>query len=111
MLGRIRFHLDENVSNAIAEGLQRRAIDVTTTPEAGLMGASDEEQLSFTLAQGRVIFTHDEDFLRLHQAGVAHAGVVYCHQGNRAIGEVIRTLALIWEWLEPEDMFGKVEFI
>ena len=77
MSGLIRFHLDENVSNAIAEGWRRRGIDIITTPEARLMGASDEEQLAFTLAQGRVIFTHDEDFLQLHQAGVVHAGVAY----------------------------------
>lgn len=35
----IRFHLDENVSNAIAEGLRRRGIDVITTPETDMMGA------------------------------------------------------------------------
>jgi hypothetical protein len=28
----IKFHLDEQVANAIAEGLGRRGIDVTTTP-------------------------------------------------------------------------------
>ena len=33
----IRFHLDENVSNAIADGLRQRGIDVTTTSEAGLI--------------------------------------------------------------------------
>ncbi len=32
----IKFHLDENVRNAIAEGLRRRAIDVTTTSEQSL---------------------------------------------------------------------------
>jgi hypothetical protein len=32
MSGKIRFHLDENVSNVIADGLRRRGIDVTTTP-------------------------------------------------------------------------------
>lgn len=36
----IRFHLDENCSHAIAAGLRRRGIDVTTTPEAGLLNAS-----------------------------------------------------------------------
>ena len=36
MTEKIRFHLDENVSNAIAEGLRRRIIDVTTTPEVEL---------------------------------------------------------------------------
>ena len=43
----IRFHLDENVDGAIAEGLRRRSIDVTTTPDVGLIGASDEEQVAF----------------------------------------------------------------
>jgi hypothetical protein len=111
MLGQIRFHLDENVSNAIAEGLRRRGIDVTTTPEEELMGASDEEQLAFALAQGRVIFTQDDDFLRLHQAGVAHAGITYCRQKSRSIGQIINTLTLIWEWVEPEDLLEQVEFI
>jgi hypothetical protein len=35
----IRFHLDENVDRAIALGLRRRAIDVTTTKDAGLCRA------------------------------------------------------------------------
>jgi hypothetical protein len=33
-----RFHLDENCSKAIAGGLSRRGIDVTTTPDVGLKG-------------------------------------------------------------------------
>ena len=60
MSGRIKFHLDENVSNAIAEGLRRRGIDVTTTPEMSLIGASDEEQVAFAVREQRVIFTQDE---------------------------------------------------
>jgi hypothetical protein len=40
----IRFHLDEDCSKAIAKALRRHGIDVTTTPEAGLLGARDEEQ-------------------------------------------------------------------
>jgi hypothetical protein len=42
----IRFHLDEDVDPAIAEGLRRRGIDVTTTPEVGLLGARDPIQLA-----------------------------------------------------------------
>jgi hypothetical protein len=36
----ICFHLDENCTKAIAWGLRRHGIDVTTTPEAGLLGAT-----------------------------------------------------------------------
>lgn len=54
MLETIQFHLDENVSQAIAKGVRRRGIDVTTTPETGLIAASDETQLEFARSQGRV---------------------------------------------------------
>jgi len=111
MSDRIKFHLDENVSNAIANGLRLREIDVTTTSEVNLIGASDEEQVTFAVNEQRVIFTQDDDFLKLHQAGVSHNGITYCRQRSRTIGEIINTLALIWEWVEPDDIKGKVEFI
>lgn len=107
----VKFHLDENVSNAIAQGLRRRGIDVTTTAEENLIGTSYEEQLAFALSQQRVLFTQDDDFLRLHQNDVRHVGITYCHQGKRSIGEIIQALYLIWEWLEPDDMIGQIEFI
>ncbi|MEB3335884.1 MAG: DUF5615 family PIN-like protein [Leptolyngbyaceae bacterium] len=66
----IQFHLDENVSNAIAEGLHRREVDGTTTPEVKLIAASDQEQLAFALSQNWVIFTHDDDFVVLHRRGI-----------------------------------------
>jgi len=82
MSGTIRFYLDENVSSAIADGLRRRGIEVSTTPEEGLIASSDEAQLAFALSQGRVIFTQDDDFLWLNQAGFTHAGIVYCRQNK-----------------------------
>ncbi|REJ58002.1 MAG: hypothetical protein DWQ58_04040 [Microcystis aeruginosa TA09] len=45
MANKLKFHLDESVSNAIAKGLRMRGIDITTSPEEGLIGASDKEQL------------------------------------------------------------------
>jgi hypothetical protein len=41
MAEKIKFHLDENVRNAVAQGLKRRGIDVTTTPEKSLVGVFD----------------------------------------------------------------------
>lgn len=111
MPARICFHLDENVDGAIAEGLKRKGVDVTTTPEAGLLGATDEEQVAFARAQRRIILTHDADFLRLHKAGVEHAGIVYMRQGQRSIGEILRGLIKIWESQTPETMCQHVEFV
>jgi predicted nuclease of predicted toxin-antitoxin system len=107
----IRFHLDENCSKAIAGGLRRRGIDVTTTPEAGLMGAMDEQQAAYGLAEGRVLFTQDQDFLRIDAAGVPHAGIAYCAKDTKPIGELIQSLVLVWEVYEPEEMAGRVEYL
>lgn len=94
MAEKIRFHLDENVSTAVAEGLRRRVIEVTTTPEQALIGVFDQAQLEFALSQKRVIFTQDTDFLKMHQTGITHVGIVYYSQGNKSIGEIIRGLVL-----------------
>jgi hypothetical protein len=107
----ILFHLDENCTKSIASGLRRHGIDVTTTPEAGLLGATDEEQADYALRQGRVVFTQDSDFLRIHAAGASHAGIAYCAKDTRSIGEVIDILVLLWEVLEPDEMVGQVEYL
>ena len=67
----IRYHLDEHVDPAVAKGLRQRGVDVTTTVEAGLAGASDDGQLAFAAADGRVFVTRDRHFLVLHGEGVA----------------------------------------
>jgi uncharacterized protein DUF5615 len=107
----IRFHLDENCSHAIAEGLRRRGVDVTTTPEVGLLGALDEEQLAYCRVEGRVIFSSDEDMLRLAAAGVEHAGVAFCQQRRRGIGDIVRGLVLLRERLGPDEMVGQVKYL
>ena len=43
----IRFHLDENVDPAIALGLRRYGVDVTTTNDVELRTQSDEMRLAF----------------------------------------------------------------
>ena len=111
MTEKVRFHLDESVESALADGLRRRSIDVTTTLEVGLLGASDEEQVAFALVEGRVIFTYDANFLRIHRRGAEHAGIIYCHQGRRSIGEIVLALVKVWEFQTDESMYKHVEFI
>ena len=108
---RIRFHLDENVPGAIAEALRRRGIDTTTTLDAGLVGAADERHLVFARKRGRVVVTHDADFLRLHAGGVEHAGIVFCRPGAKSLGEIVRALALLHIRNEPRAMMNTAVFL
>jgi predicted nuclease of predicted toxin-antitoxin system len=107
----IRFHLDENCDARIAAGLRLHGINLTTTPEAGLLCASDQEQLRFAASQQRVIVTHDADFLRMDAAGPAHTGIVYLRPEKRSLGEIIRLLVMLWELLGPDEMRGHVEYL
>jgi predicted nuclease of predicted toxin-antitoxin system len=107
----LRFHLDENVDQALAQALSRRGLDVTYPASIGLSGASDEQQIAFALRESRMIVTHDADFLRLASKGIFHAGIAFCHFGTRTVGEMLRVLLLLSELYEPEAMLSHVEFL
>ena len=106
----IRYYTDEHVANAVIRGLRDRGVAVLSVADTRMYGALDEEHLQTAHAEGRVVFTQDADFLRLHAAGTPHSGVVYTHQGA-SVGEIIRGLMLIWEILEPAEMVDHVEYI
>jgi predicted nuclease of predicted toxin-antitoxin system len=72
----IRWYMDEHVPIAVTAGLHRRGMDVLTTQDAGMLGADDNTQLAYTTSQARVIFTQDDDFLRLAATDITHAGIV-----------------------------------
>lgn len=110
MTERIKLYTDEHVSKAVVRGLRERGVDVLTVAEAGMLGVSDEEHLAFARREERVLFTQDDDFLRLHASGAEHAGIAYVRQ-QTAIGEVIRGLMLVFEVLEPGEMEGQLEFL
>jgi hypothetical protein len=107
----LRFHLDENVDQALAEALSRRGIDVTIPAAVNLKGATDEEHLAFALREGRVIITHDADFLRLASQNSQHAGIAYYHFGVRTLGEMLRGLLLLSEFCNLDDMRGRIEYL
>lgn len=110
MSDKIKYYTDEHIPSAVVAGLRRRDIDVLTTAEAGMLGASDEAQLALATEQQRVMFTQDDDFLRLHAQGIEHAGIVYVHQG-KPIGDLVRGSHLIYQALSAEEMRNHVEFL
>ena len=107
----IKYHLDESVANAIANGLQHRGIDVTTSKDTGLIGASDAEQLGYARREGRVLVTHDDDFLRIHAAGVEHAGIAYVHQKRLTVGQAVLALVALHRDQDAESVTGHVKFL
>ncbi len=110
MAARIKYHLDEHIPKAVARGLHVRGVDVTTARDVGLLGASDEDHLTWSRSKGRVVVTKDEDFLRLAALTPDHAGIAFAFS-QTSIGQLVVGLMLIHDVLEPSEMVGHVEYL
>jgi predicted nuclease of predicted toxin-antitoxin system len=110
-MAEVRYHLDENMHEAVALGLRLRSIDVTTTAEARLLGASDEEQLRFAISQQRILVTRDHDFVALSATVEQHPGIVFARQGRRVIGTTVLALARLHRTQTAEQMINRMEFL
>jgi predicted nuclease of predicted toxin-antitoxin system len=74
----MRFYLDEDLSHTIAAVAQERfGLDVTTSYECGMNGATDEEQLTFATAEERAIVTNNRDHFLALADRFSEAGTPY----------------------------------
>ena len=110
----VRFFTDEDLYGAIAAALRRAKVDVCSTPEVGRRGHSDESQLEWASAQGRVLVTFNvAHFTELHatwlRQGRRHAGIVVSSQ--RPIGDVVRRLMHLSTELDAESMCDHLQFL
>lgn len=111
MAVRIRFYLDENVPIAVAEQLLRRGIDAVTVRDMGLLGQSDVDHLAVANRIGRVLCTHDSNYLDMARAGVPHGGIVFGQQHKHGVGSWVGFLELIFSIYDAEEMSGRVEYL
>jgi hypothetical protein len=109
--------LDEDAdSYALLNGLRHRGWDVTSSRERALLQCSDEDQLAWSTAQKRAIYTYNaSDFCRLHseflRTGRHHAGIIIGDQQTASIGEELRRLLKISESKTAADLEDRLEFL
>lgn len=109
----LSLYIDENVPEAITEGLRRRGIDVLTVQEDDRAGLPDPEVLDWAGELGRVLFTQDRDFLqeaaRRQQSGEQFPGVIYAHQARVSVGRCVKDLEIVVQILSPQEMAQTVQ--
>lgn len=107
--------MDHQVRAAVSEGLRRRGIGVLTAYEDGAAEFDDERILNRATELGRVVFTHDDDFLALahqwQQTGRPFSGVIYTHQQHVTVGKAIEDLELIAQASEPFQMRNQIQYL
>jgi hypothetical protein len=111
LMAEIRYHLDEHMDTAIAVGLRRRGVDVTTTVEAGQLRASDPEQIAFATAQQRVFVPRERGIAAEVPPGVSNAGIVIARSGHRNIGPTVLGLAHLHRRTTAEEMVNHVKYL
>jgi len=102
---------DEHIPYPVIKGLRRRGIDVVSVQEIGLSSEEDKVIMDKAKEDGRLIYTQDADFLRLHQLGHPHIGIIYHHPLAYSIGEAIRKVILICEKFSSEQLKGNIKFL
>jgi predicted nuclease of predicted toxin-antitoxin system len=99
------------VREAVADGLRRRGVDLTTAKEVGLLTAADSAHLDCARRECRVVVTHDSDFPVCASTQSAHCGIAYCHIDSRSTAEIIAGILLIRDSLDPAEMHNHVEYL
>jgi len=111
---RLKFYFDENVDVSVAKGLSSRGIDTLTTQEAGLIGATDIQQIEFAIKSKRTFITHNKkDFIIIHQQLIAknkvHYGIIL--SDHLPVGEFIKALSKLWYNIPQGKLINKIEFL
>jgi Domain of unknown function (DUF5615) len=108
----LRLYADECVDARVVAGLRRRGVDVVTAADEGLLGATDQVQLSHAIERGRVLLSRDQDFLRLakERLGSDFPGLVFVLPAV-GVGEVVRAVDFIAGTLDPADMVNRIEWV
>ena len=108
-------YMDVHIPLAIADGLRRRNIDVLTSQEDGTSECEDELLLARASELGRLLFTQDEDFLKiaadLQRSGQHFVGILYAHQQGASLGRLVEDIELITTCAEPNELFARVTYL
>lgn len=110
----IELYLDEDVDVLVAQLLRARGYSAVTTQDAGLLGASDEEQLDFATSRQLALVTHnrahfEEQIRQRFATGKHHGGIIIASRHEPQ--EIVRRLLIILDSTTADEMENQVRYI
>jgi predicted nuclease of predicted toxin-antitoxin system len=111
----IALYLDENVPMSAATNLRSRGHDATTAQEAGLKGASDDQQMAFAIQSNRTLVTSNVRhflaiFRSLHSEHRSHPGLILVTR-PMSVGELVQALLRLLDQVTADEMRDQVAFL
>ena len=111
----VPLYMDVHVRRSVVLALRLRGVDVLTAQEDGTAQFEDDDLLDRAMQSGRVLFSQDQDLLNeattRQRGGKEFAGVIYAHQQNITVRQMIEDLELIAKICEPEELENRVVFL
>jgi uncharacterized protein with PIN domain len=114
---KIRLYIDEDAMDTdLVQALRLRGVDLRTVQEERRKGYSDEQQLEFAAAQGRVLYSFNvKHYMPLHarllERGASHAGIILTEQHIYSIGEQMRRILRIIAAKPAEEIVNQLVFL
>ena len=111
----LSFYMDVHIPWAITTELRLRGVNVVTAQEDGAGQLEDSTLLDRAAALGRVLVTHDADFLReaarRGDQPKPFAGIIFIPQLDVTIGQAVADLELCARACKPEEWINRVEYL
>lgn len=95
----------------IAFQLVNQGIDALAAREAGMLKASDVEQLRFATVKRRVLCTKDSDFADPANFNLDHAGIGYFPDSNLGIGDMLNALQELYRNETAASMKNSLRYL
>jgi hypothetical protein len=109
-----KLHLDADASQrALQEALLKRGHDITWTPQPDLpLDASDDFQLLWSTAQGRIIFSFNiRDFIHKTSAFPKHYGILLAHHSKYSLTDLIYLIDKVLNSTNSDEWIGQVRWL
>ena len=116
-MSKICLYIDEDASrNSFVLALRNLNFDVITTAEAGNLGLTDLEQLIWSTARSRAIYTFNvKDYCRLHNIYIAeakqHSGIIVAARQSYSVGEQLKGLQNLISTTSSEETNNRLIFL
>ena len=95
----------------IAAQLIRSGIDAVTVRDLDELGDSDVNHLQRATEMGRVLCTHDTDFLKMATENTTHTGIVFVPHFQASIGVIVKALRELHAETTAEEIQAQVKYL
>lgn len=107
--------MDVHVPFAVTAALKLRGIEVLTAQQDGCSEFDDVALLNRATELVRILVTQDDDLLRIGASwqaeGRRFAGIIYSHQLQITIGQLVKDIELIAALTATDEWMGRIEYL